>query len=279
MKFADTVRSVVDFRHIRSSLSKMSRGRRSLAVCSVVFVVGSVVVSNASGLFNVADSVSQKLGFSVEKVVVKGNQKISEAQIAELVATPQYSSLFVFDGVAAKDRVLQNPWLKSASVRKVYPDTLLVNVTERSPIAFWKSHGKFYLIARDGVVLGEASEEDLGLPQVVGDGANQKAAEILVLIEKFPEIRARMQAVVRIADRRWDIVLRDGPKVMLPEHDWQKALAELQNINQRNGLLDRDILQLDMRLADRFVIRMQPDIANARRENLNQIMKRAWHRT
>ncbi|MEM9331825.1 MAG: FtsQ-type POTRA domain-containing protein [Pseudomonadota bacterium] len=251
-----------------------------LAGLAVVMVGAGYTVfkPHASGT-SVTTAMVTQAGFSVRSIVVHGNREVDQKSI-EFALTPQLqNSIFSFDAVQARAALLENPWLKSASVKKVYPDTVVVDVIERRPFAFWKASNSITVIARDGVVLGEASPEHLRYPQVVGQGANYSASEFIAVVSKFPAIVDRASGFVRVADRRWDIVLRDGPKVLLPEENWKAALVDLDSMQKRKGILDRNLVQIDMRLPDRFVLRLQSDSAEQRRERLDKLLKRSWHRT
>ncbi len=187
--------------------------------------------------------------------------------------------MFSFKVDAARDEVLNDPWVKSATVRKVYPDTIVVDVVERKPVALWQSKGEIHLISRDGFVISQAGPKHMNLPQVVGEGANMAAAEFLSVIGRFPSISQKASAYVRVAGRRWNVRINDGPQVLLPEADWQVALNELQVLQKEKELLDRDVVQIDMRLADRLVIKLDPDAAEIRKTAIQKSLKRDWHKT
>ena len=119
-----------------------------------------------------------------------------------------------------------------------------------------------------GDVIAEADVRHLGLPQVVGEGANTSAAEFLTEIANYPELTSRAKAYIRVGQRRWNIALGDGPSILLPEHNWRRALADINQLQHGKRLLDRDIVQVDMRLADRLVIKMDPETAEITVENI-----------
>ncbi len=231
------------------------------------------------GHTDLGSTVLSKAGFSAKSLVVSGNVSIDNQGVEYAIAPQLQRSLFSFDTDAARAELLKNPWLKSANVRKVYPSTVVVDVVEREPFAFWKTSNLVTVIARDGVVLGEASPEHLKLPQVVGTGANLAASEFISVVARFPKIVDRASAFVRVADRRWDIVLKDDLKVLLPEEGWKEALVELDGLQQNRGILDRELVHIDMRLPDRLVLRLPSDDAQERQEYLEKLLKRDWHRT
>ena len=250
-----------------------------------VSVLGLVAIA-ASGYYvqnadknSMLASASSHMGFEASKLVVNGHQNLDINILQARLATQLGNSLFSFNVNDARAEVLNDPWVKSANVRKVYPDTIVLDVVERQPVALWQSKGELHLIARDGFVISRAGPKHMNLPQVVGEGANLAAAEFLSVMGRFPVISQKASAYVRVAGRRWNVRMNDGPQVLLPEADWQVALSELQNLHKSKELLDRDIVQIDMRLADRLVIKLDPDAAEIRKTAIQKSLKRDWHKT
>ena len=255
-----------------------SRGVQFCVVVTTLVVGSGYFIKNADENSAIA-SVTSHMGFEASKLVVNGNLNLDINVLQARLATQLGSSLFLFDVDSARQEVLNDTWVKSATVRKIYPDTIVVDVVERQPVALWQSKGEVHLIARDGFVISKAEEKHMSLPQVVGEGANMAAAEFLSIIGRFPTISQKASAYVRVAGRRWNVRINNGPQVLLPESDWQYALSELQDLQVKKDLLDRDILQIDMRLPDRMVIKLDPEMAEVRKTAIQKSLKRKWHKT
>ena len=255
-----------------------SRGVQ-IAATGLAVIVGSGYFIQNTDKNSVLSSASSHMGFEASKLVVNGHKNLDINVLQARLATQLGNSLFSFKVDAARDEVLNDPWVKSATVRKVYPDTIVVDVVEREPVALWQFKGEVHLIARDGFVISKAEPKHMRLPQVVGEGANKAAAEFLSVVSRFPMISQKASAYVRVAGRRWNVRMNDGPQVLLPEADWQVALSELQGLQASKELLDRDILQIDMRLADRLVIKLDPEAAEIRKTAIQKALKRDWHKT
>ncbi len=104
------------------------------------------------------------------------------------------------------------------------------------------------------------------LPLVVGNGAELRAKKFLALLDRFPELRANVRASVLVADRRWNLWLRNGIDVRLPEFDVDKALDQLAALERDAKLSSRDITVIDLRLADRVTVQLSDAAAQARDE-------------
>ena len=217
-------------------------------------------------------------GFKVQNLVINGGENLDRQALKFLLGSELEKSLFEFDVEVARKRIKQNSRVAEATVRKIYPATVVVDIVEREPFALWKVGGVVNLISRDGAVISELDENHPALPQVVGSGANAAASEFLATMSRFPMLAARMDAYVRVAGRRWNLVTREGTTILLPEIEWQSALGELYELQAKREILDRDLMQIDLRLADRLVVRMQPDTAQDRRIEIEKLAKSAGHK-
>lgn len=214
---------------------------------------------------NAVASVVTSSGLTVDNLIVTGTNELDPVIVEEQLAPILGSSILGVDAELARSRVAAISWVKDATVKKAYPNTLVVDLVERRPVALWKSDGVLFLISPDGFVIDEAGLEHMHLPQVVGEGANEVASEFLSGIDQFDDIVSRADAYVRVASRRWDVLLDNGLRVLLPAEGWRDALLDLQKMHDEKQLLDREILKIDMRLADRVVLRLDEDAASERR--------------
>jgi cell division protein FtsQ len=168
-----------------------------------------------------------------------------------------------------------NPWIAYAAVLKLYPDRLLITITERRAFALWQRNGTVNVVADDGTVLQPFVDDRYGgLPLVVGNGAERRAKDFIGLLDHYPQIRSSVRAVVLVAERRWNLRLTNGMDVRLPESDPQTALDRLVKLDNEKKLLSRDITNIDLRLPDRVTVRLSDAAAQARDEALKANTKK-----
>ncbi|MEI8277227.1 MAG: cell division protein FtsQ/DivIB, partial [Hyphomicrobiales bacterium] len=118
-----------------------------------------------------------------------------------------------------------------------------------------------------GTVLAQTIADRFAeLPQVVGRGAERQSADFLALLSRYPLIARQVDAAVLVAERRWNLHLQNGVDVLLPENEPERALRTLAKLDRDKKLLSRDIVVVDLRLADRVSVR-QSDAAYAARED------------
>ena len=203
-----------------------------------------------------------QLHLTVESVQVIGRQRADGAAILAALGVRRGSPILGIDLDAAKQRLEAVPWVRTASIERLLPDTLLVNITERAPLALWQHGGKFDLVDQDGNVIPNADIASYpSLPQVVGDGAPAATPDLVAFLATEPALQRHVTASVRVGARRWNIEFDNGIEVALPEDGAAEAWHRLAALDRSDRLLERNVQAIDMRLADRLELRLAPDIA------------------
>ncbi|MEP9388685.1 cell division protein FtsQ/DivIB [Mesorhizobium sp. KR9-304] len=247
-------------------------------VATAVFLSSSVLYGAWLGgqIPAAAQAVTARFGFAVDQVRVSGNKETSEIDILEQLDLDGWTSLIGFDADAARQRIAALPWVKVASVRKIYPDELEVRIEEREPFALWQHGSQLAIIERSGNVIVPFDGGRHGLlPLVIGYGAAEGAEGFVGRIRQHPELASRVKGFIRVAERRWDLRLENGITIRLPETGEDAAIAELLKLDREDGLLSRDIAAVDLRLEDRLVIRLTSEALERRTTLLAEQAKAA----
>jgi cell division protein FtsQ len=214
------------------------------------------------------DVTANSLGFRIAAISLSGQKEVSREEILTTAGVTGDASLLFLDADAARARLMANPWIADAAVLKLYPDRLQISITERQAFALWQKDGHVNVIASDGTVLEPFVEDRyLGLPLVVGHGAERQAKDFLAFLDRYPDIRAVLRASIMVAERRWNLRLTNGIDVRLPESNVGGALDRLVALDRDKKLLSRDITMVDLRLPDRVTVRLS-DAAAAARDDL-----------
>ena len=197
-------------------------------------------------------------GFEVQRVTVKGMAKVSEGELLSAVGPVIGSSLLDFDPFTARARVEEIGWVRSAAVTRLLPDTVHVSVREREPSAVWQMSGNLHLIDEEGAIIQEiGAYEYANLPLIVGAGAPASASDILKVLRDEPDLWARVAALTRVSDRRWNMRTKDGYDIKFPEHRLAQAATFLARLNAKTGILDSDVDYIDLRNPENFVYRLK----------------------
>jgi cell division protein FtsQ len=198
-------------------------------------------------------------GFRVKALHVQGASPLSKADIAAAAAiTPGEPTLGV-DLNLLRERVERVGWVKSVRVIRLLPDTIVVAVDERPPAAVWQHAGRTRVIDAFGQPIVEANAALFTqLPLIVGAGADVAAPSILPAIAQRPRLAARVEALVRVDNRRWDLRLKDGGLVQLPAVGEDAALIQLDQLDGRQRILDLGFERIDLRDPAMVAVRPRP---------------------
>src|SRR6266550_3967317 len=220
-----------------------------------------------SVLSDTRNGVANSAGFRITSVAINGRRQLSQDEVLAIGGVNGRSSLLFLDAAGVRDKLKANPWIGEATVLKLYPGHLKIDIVERSPFALWQQGGRLSVIADDGTMLEPyVSRRFLSLPLVVGKGAETGARDFLALLARYPQVRAATKAAIFVGERRWNLRLKDGLDVRLPENDVGNALAALSKLDKEEKLFSRDIVAVDMRLPDRLTVQLSEDAAKAREE-------------
>jgi cell division protein FtsQ len=221
----------------------------------------------SSALSDARNAVANYAGFRIKTVVINGRKQLTQDEVLASGGVNGRSSLLFLDAAVVRDKLKGNPWIADATVLKLYPGQLRIDIVERSAFALWQQDGRLSVIADDGAVLEPyLSRRFISLPLVVGKGAETHARDFLALLGQYPQVRSTTKAAIFVGERRWNLRLRDGLDIRLPENDVGDALAALSKFDKEDRLFSRDIVSIDMRLPDRLTVQLSEDAAKAREE-------------
>jgi len=213
------------------------------------------------------DMLARAVGFGLNKVTISGIARLGEAELLQSGGISDRNSLVFLSVASVRQRLLADPYIQSAEVRKLYPNELSISIVERDPFALWQLNGEVYIVGRDGTQIEQMRDRDLvDLPLVVGEGANLKVADYVALLDAAGPLRAKIRAGMLISGRRWTLKMQNGLDVRLPEEHAADAVRRLVRLDRESGLLEKDVLMVDLRMPDRVVLRLTEEAAAARAE-------------
>ncbi|MCA6114487.1 cell division protein FtsQ/DivIB [Bradyrhizobium sp. WSM 1738] len=219
------------------------------------------------GLSDARNALANSAGFRITEVAINGRKQLSQDEILAIGGINGRSSLLFLDATTLREKLKASPWIADATILKLYPGRLQIDIVERTAFALWQQDGRLAVIAEDGAVLEPfVSRRFVTLPLVVGKGADVKARDFLALLDRYPQVRSVTKAAIFVGERRWNLRLKDGLDIRLPENDVGNALAMLSKLDKEDRLFSRDIVAVDMRLPDRLTVQLSEEAAKAREE-------------
>ena len=204
------------------------------------------------------------LGLTVSDISVEGRETTDRETILAALDAGPGTPILAVSPTRAKDQLEALPWVRTAVIERRLPGTIYVRLVERKPLALWQHGGKIELIDREGDVIPVVQlDQFASLPMVVGEGAPRHAAELLHLLASEPELAARVTAAIRVGERRWNLRIDNAIDVLLPADEAANAWSQLARLERSNAILKRDLQSIDIRLPDRLVLRVSPEVPKA----------------
>lgn len=198
-------------------------------------------------------------GFRVKSVDVKGLNKMDPKPVYQIALDQKTTAMPLVDVAAIRDKLLAFGWVKDARVSRRFPDTLVIDIVERSPAAIWQDSTRLNLIDKQGVVLDRVPVADMpDLPLLVGPGANLHAVQLQQLLDAAPSLKAQLVSATWVGARRWDLVMQSGETIMLPEgqDDAKTALTKFAKMDKESGLVGKGMLRFDLRIPGKMTVRL-----------------------
>lgn len=198
--------------------------------------------------------------FRVSLASIEGcSAELAEAVRARLDLNLPQSS-FDLDLEAARARIEELDAVKSAELRVRSGGVLQVLVTERQPVAVWRTEAGLTLVDDTGhrVAGLHARTDRPDLPLIAGEGADAATTEALALMAAAGPLTPRLRGLVRMGERRWDLVLDRDQRILLPSDNPVRALERLLALDHAQDILARDLMAIDLRNDARPTLRLTP---------------------
>lgn len=239
-----------------------------LVCCTSVFFAGMWIVKSGAldrtgqRIQNAMLETTAEWGFSVQNIMVDGRNHTDVATLRAMLNVEKGDPIFALRPAQAKEMIEKLSWVKSARVERRLPDTIYINLEERTPLALWQRNKRLSVIDAEGMILTDRNLNQFkDLMIVVGDEAPKKAAALLSMLKAEPAILERVEAATLISGRRWDLKLTSGAEVKLPELEMGLALRKLAVNHEEEAILDKDVVSIDVREEGRITVRTKPGAA------------------
>ena len=203
--------------------------------------------------------ISSTVGLVVDEVLVNGRQNTTKSSLLEALNIKLGEPILSLNLNVIQSRIVALPWVKTARIQRQLPDKLLINLEERRPTGRWQRNGRLTLIDEDGVVIRKLNGALFQhLPIIIGDDAPAQVKQILPILKKEPELFGRVKALTFVGSRRWNVRVDDKIDIKLPEIQIDKAWSHLATIEKGHKVLNDDVIAVDMRIIDQFIIKLTP---------------------
>lgn len=244
-----------------------------LAFLALMAVVAAIALDLPGKLLRATGAATGEAGFAVGGYQIVGLRNMDRADVDAVVTDElriaaeeapigsDRPAQALVDLDRIRDNLLQFGWVKDARVSRRLPDTLVIDLVERTPAAVWQHQGRLALIDGEGVVLDAVPVDKMpDLPLLIGPDANRQAQPLKKMIEGVPTLKPQLASATWIGRRRWDLTFATGETVSLPEGDVaaSRALQRFAKMDRSVGLLGRDMIRFDLRVPGKMIVRVPP---------------------
>lgn len=238
-----------------------------LVIVTIAFQINDINRYTYSIITEMGRSVSIATGLLVEDVLVNGRKKTKKSSLLSASNIKFGEPILGVDIKAIQGRISNLPWVETVRIERQLPNTIIINLTERKPIGRWQRDGQLSLIDQNGFVISTLTHNMFqNLPIIIGKDAPKKAKKILLTLKQEPLLFDRVNALTFVTSRRWDVRLDNKINIKLPEHGIGEAWASLATIEKGHKVLGKDVIAVDMRIPEKFIIQLTPAKASGIRK-------------
>ncbi len=204
-------------------------------------------------------ALSHNSGFELHNINVRGTKNLNELQVYQIALADRNRAMPFVDVQGLRERLLQLSWVEDARVSRQLPDTMVIDIVERKPVAVLAKADRLVLIDKDGVELEVVSADRIqGKLLLSGPGAGRQIAALNELLDAAPAMRPHVKSAEWVGNRRWNLTFKTDQVLALPEGKEKsiKALMTFAQLDGRNRLLGGKAMAFDMRAPDRIYLRV-----------------------
>lgn len=222
----------------------------------------------SNGIGNVVDKVQSREEFQVRMMTVEGASPVVDRALRGMLPVDLPASSFDIDLTAMRFQVMQLDAVESIDLRIKPGGILSAVVEERVPALLWRHATGIEILDAGGHRVASVTARDVrpDLPLIAGEGADLATDEALQLLDAAGPILPRVRGLVRRGERRWDLVLNHGQRILLPAEGAVIALEAAIALDRAQDMLGRDINLVDLRDPSTPVLRLGIDARNSIRE-------------
>lgn len=226
----------------------------------------------SDGVRQVMHKVQSREEFQVRTMTVEGASPVVDKALRAMLPVELPASSFDIDLAALRLQVMELDVIESIDLRIKPGGILSAVVREREPAILWRHARGIEILDRTGHRVASVTARDVrpDLPLIAGEGADLAVPEALALMDAAGPILPRVRGLVRRGERRWDLVLDQNQRIMLPAEGALTALEAAIALDRAQDLLGRDITVVDLRNPSRPVMRLGIDARNTIRQARNQ---------
>ena len=188
-------------------------------------------------------------GFTIKNVDIKGTYHLDQKNILKIINSYNKKNIFNVSLKNIYNEIKQNTWVEEVSIKKIYPNTLEIDLIEKEPIAIWQNKSVYHLITKNGEIISEANLNNFKkhLPIIIGRNAHKNVYSILQILNIDKNLTKNIWSLTFVNERRWDIHFNQGLTIRLPSTSVKEAWEKIILLSKKFNILSLDLTELDLR--------------------------------
>lgn len=241
--------------------------KMGLAVASIVLIIwlgawffmSDADTQTYAWADNKIDLVAADAGFTLQNILVRGRYNTSSSSIKQAIGLKKGDPLLSFNSKKAKETLLQEEWIESVTVKRIFPDTISIVIEERVPMALWQKDKKLFLIDNRGLAITDKNLSEFNdMIIITGENSGKNAVSLFSSFKAVPKIFYNIETAQFVSNRRWNLTMKNGTIIKLPESNIPFALSSLQKMHEQEKILDKSLEYIDLRDMKRITIKTKP---------------------
>lgn len=240
--------------------------KKSLLFILPVFVINSYIISKSNDIVNWSkfDFFNKLLinnGFMIKNVEVLGNKYLNKNDIINIVTSSTNDNIFNVNIKRIHEKIRKITWVKDASIKVIYPDTIRILLNEKIPIAIWQNKYGNQLVTKNGEIILEKNLNYFknNLPIIIGNNAHKNINTILEILNINKSFAKNIWSLTFVNERRWDIHFNQGLTIRLPSINVKEAWQKISFLNENFNILKLGLIEIDLRNPNQFLAKINID--------------------
>ena len=200
-------------------------------------------------------------GFFIKNVDIKGINHLNQKDILNSINYYNKKNIFNVNLKNIYNEIKQNTWVEEVSIKKIYPNTLKIDLIEKEPIAIWQNKSAYHLITKNGEIILEANLNNFKkhLPIIIGKNAHKNVYSILQILNIDKNLTKNIWSLTFVNERKWDIHFNQGLTIRLPSTSVKEAWEKIILLSEKFNILSLDLTELDLRSSNNVLGKINID--------------------
>ena len=190
----------------------------------------------------------------LKEIHLIGRENISKELLIQKLELNSQTSMISINLKSLNEKLQSINWIKSSVIERRLPHTIIIKLEEHKPFALLQVRDGHIVISSEGTKIIKDNGKFGYLPVINGNGSEKYASKMLDMLSSEPNLFHQVWAISFVSKRRWDVSLRSGIKIKLPEKDPSAAWTKLSEIDRLEAILSREVDVIDMRKKDHLVL-------------------------